>query len=400
MNPRILIIDDADFTAIYLEGLIGDQYRIEHAPDGETGVAEATRSLPDLVLMDVKMPGMDGYDACRLLKQSARTADIPVIFLSARVGADDRLAGYEAGGDDYITKPFSPEELKLKIALAFRNLENRKQLSQQVADATQTAMTAMSSMGDIGIIMRLMRQMQRCLDLPTLADTVQEAMSSFGLEHSLQLRDDLDTLSRTSNGPCSPLEESVLSNMRSCARIVDLANRSSFNYPGCSIIVKNMPRDLPELYGRIKDNIAIVAEAVDIHILYLNSIKAALRRGEVLLGLLNQSMDGLRTVEQGYRTQRAASSQIFNQLVEGIEGSFVSLGLTEDQEAQLQHRLRDALAQHESLFGQELAIDHLMRSLTGSLDKVLREESRSLMPPPLEPVARTSPAGDDSIELF
>lgn len=400
MNPRILIIDDADFTAIYLEGLIGDQYQMAHELDGTRGVAEATRSLPDLILMDVEMPGMDGYAACRLLKQSPRTAEIPVIFLSARIGAEDRLAGYEAGGDDYITKPFLPDELKLKIALAFRNLAQRKQLSWQVADATQTAMTAMSSMGDFGIIMRLMRQMQRCLDLKTLAETVQEAMGSFGLEHSLQLRDDQETLSLTSGGPCSPLEESVLGNMRSCGRIVDLGNRSSFNYPGCSIIVKSMPRNNPELYGRIKDNIAIMAEAVDIHIVYLNSIRAALRRGEVLLGLLNQSMDGLRTVEQGYRIQRAASSQIFSQLIEGIERSFVSLGLTEDQEAQLQHRLRDALAQNEALFGKELAIDHLMHSLTESLDKVLKEENRILMPSPLEPAAKATTGGEESIELF
>ncbi len=400
MSQKILIIDDADFTAIYIEGLIGDQYQIIHALDGASGVAEATRHLPDLILMDVEMPEMDGYEACRLIKQAARTAEIPVIFLSARVGDDDRLAGYEAGGEDYITKPFSPDELKRKIELAFRDLALRKALHRQLENATQTAMTAMSSMGDIGIIMRLMRNMQRCLDLKTLGESVQEAMHGFSLQFSFQLRDEQDILSLTSDGPCSPLEASVLGNMQHCARIVDLGNRSAFNYPGCSIIVKEMPLHDPDLYGRIKDNIAIVAEAVDIHILYLSSIKAALKRGEMLLGLLNRSMDGLRTIEQGYRTQRVASSRIFNQLVEGIEGSFVSLGLTEDQEALLQHRLRDALAQNETLFSQELVVDQLMTSLTESLQSVLNEEGRTLMRAELDTRSAPVSGPSDSIELF
>ena len=405
MSPLILIVDDCDFTAIYLEGLIGDQYRIRHCTDGESGVAAALAELPSVVLMDVEMPGMDGYTACRLLKDNPVTRDVPVIFVSARVGPADRLAGYEAGGEDYIAKPFEPDELTRKIDVLLRNHRKNRELTQRVQWATDAAMTAMSNVGDSGIIMRLLAEMMASLDFLSVADCIMRSMEAFELDVSLQLRGDDETLSWSREGVCSPLEESVLGNMASCARIVDLGARSAFNYPRVSIIVRNMPRWNPEHYGRVKDNLAKVAEAVDVHLQSLGRVKSALRRGDKLLDLLQRNMDRLQEIESRYRTQRAASSQILNSLVEDIERSFVSLGLTEAQERDLQERVRNAIDEAQSLYDQEVEADGAMRSLTEEFNAVLAEESRErealrAASAAVPQAVAAADSGDSSIELF
>lgn len=401
MTPRILIVDDNDFGAIYLEGLIGDKFKLEHCLHGEDGVKAAMANPPSLILMDVEMPGMDGYTACRLLKQAPATREVPIIFVSARIETADRLAGYEAGGDDYITKPFDPDELTRKVDVLLRNIRHKQELQQQMQWATNTAMTAMSSVGDSGVIMRFLRELMSCLDFSSVADCILRTMDDFGLDTSLQLRDGEQRLSRSKDGDCSPLEESVLNNMASCARIVDLSSRSAFNYPRATIIVRSMPKDNPELYGRIKDNLANVAEAVDVHLAALSRVKLALNRGDKLLALLQRNMGTLREIESRYRVQRAASSQILNALVSDIEASFINLGLTEDQERRLQNRVRDAIEESQNLYAQELEADDTMRNLNEAFDKALQEETALLATiETAAPTPEPQPASDSSVELF
>lgn len=109
---RILIADDEhnirhilDFS-LHVEG-----FDVLAAQDGEEALALAASELPDLVLMDVMMPGCGGIEACRRLKQNPRTRQIPVILLTARSSREDRDAGLEAGAAEYITKPFSPQKV-------------------------------------------------------------------------------------------------------------------------------------------------------------------------------------------------------------------------------------------------------------------------------------------------
>jgi len=399
VHPRILIVDDSDFTAIHLEGLIGGDYRIEHRGDGESGVAAAMTDPPNVILMDVEMPGMDGYTACRLLKKAPVTQDVPVVFLSSHAETADRLAGYEAGGEDYITKPFDPDELSRKVGVVLRNHRKRRELVQNVNVATRTAMTAMSSVGDIGIIMRFLGEMVGCLDFPSVADCIMGAMRGFGLDVAMQLRDEDESLSLSGEGICSALEESVLHNMASCARIVDLGSRSAFNYPRVTIIVKDMPRDNPEHYGRIKDNLATLTESVDVHLRSLSRVKSALRRGDTMLALLQRSMTTLKDIETRYRTQRAASSQILNALAFEIEDSFISLGLTEGQERRLQNTLRTAIDQAQAIYDEEVESDRLMRNFSQDLEAVLEKEAAAAAPAPATSAAPNA-APESSIELF
>ena len=110
--PRILVVDDSAFTRYNLKNrLSSNGYDVVDAPDGETAVELYAASQPDAVLLDITMPGMDGYQLCKLLRQNADTANIPIIMLSGKDGFFSKVRGRMAGSTEYLTKPFEPETL-------------------------------------------------------------------------------------------------------------------------------------------------------------------------------------------------------------------------------------------------------------------------------------------------
>jgi DNA-binding response OmpR family regulator len=116
IKKNILIVDDSAFEQRMLMELLSEQpYRFSIAFNGYQGYQLALATLPDLILLDVRMPEMDGYTACRLLKANPETQEIPVIFLSGADSAKERIMGLQVGGVDYISKPFTPEELAARI---------------------------------------------------------------------------------------------------------------------------------------------------------------------------------------------------------------------------------------------------------------------------------------------
>jgi sigma-B regulation protein RsbU (phosphoserine phosphatase) len=128
-GPHVLVVDDAlanrkVLTAILRKAGIG----FEEARDGFEAIEAVARRKPDLVLLDVMMPGMDGYEVCRKIKADSATADVPVIFLSALSDASDRVRGLEAGAEDYVGKPFNPGEVLARVRTQLRLREMTESL--------------------------------------------------------------------------------------------------------------------------------------------------------------------------------------------------------------------------------------------------------------------------------
>jgi two-component system, cell cycle response regulator len=141
--PVILVADDEPVNlALIKRRLEWEEYEIHTAEDGGQAVEVARRVLPDLVILDVMMPVLDGLQACRLLKEDAATRDIPVIFLSALDDTDTKVSGLALGADDYISKPFRVEELLARVAVAIRLKRERDRLRENAEDALRRAEAA------------------------------------------------------------------------------------------------------------------------------------------------------------------------------------------------------------------------------------------------------------------
>ncbi len=123
-KPRLLIVeDDLDITRMLATFFTSQDFDVEVANRGAEALEKTRRTLPHLIVLDIMLPDIDGYEVCRSLRKSTRTSHIPVIFLTQKDERGDRLQGLELGADDYVTKPFDIEELRLRVVGAIRRAE-------------------------------------------------------------------------------------------------------------------------------------------------------------------------------------------------------------------------------------------------------------------------------------
>jgi YesN/AraC family two-component response regulator len=138
--PSLLIVDDEPQSiALLLAYLSSRDMDIRIATDGGDGIAKATARPPALMLLDVRMPGIDGFGVCSAIKSNPLTADVPVLFLSASTDIDDKLHGFAVGGADYISKPFVEEEVLARVLV---HLDSVRRLSWLRGEIAQQAMPA------------------------------------------------------------------------------------------------------------------------------------------------------------------------------------------------------------------------------------------------------------------
>ncbi len=130
-NSSVLVVDDTDLHIEILTSALGSEYNIISASDGKSALQIIADDPPDLILLDIMMPDMDGYEVCKLLKKDPETKDIPLIFLSGRANLQDKTRGFELGAADYITKPFEIREVRARVKTHLTNKLAKKILESQ-----------------------------------------------------------------------------------------------------------------------------------------------------------------------------------------------------------------------------------------------------------------------------
>ena len=197
---NILIVDDTPENLSVLTQMLTEQgYQVRPALNGQIALKAVQRALPDLILLDILMPGMNGYEVCRKLKADKHTRDIPVLFISALDETMDKVKAFGVGGIDYITKPFQAEEVLARIQthIALRNMQKRLQtqniqLQQEIAERKRVEEQIKASLKEREVLLHeLHHRTETSMNVICLMLKLQS--SSIFDEQLLQIFRDLDT---------------------------------------------------------------------------------------------------------------------------------------------------------------------------------------------------------------
>jgi len=359
---RILIVDDSTDDIHFIMENLKQAYAVLVATSGEKALEMIAKGpRPDVILMDVEMPGMNGYEACRQIKKAPESCDIDVIFVSAHDSIDEKLAGYEAGGSDYLIKPVQTCELLQKVKLVIQDKDVRAAVESEKSEAMQTAMTAISSAGEQGVVVDFMRRSFSVASVKELASLVVEATSSYGLENSVQLRTSVGELNASSREPIPPLEQELLSRLKNVGRLRECGARFIGNFGAVTQLIKNMPEDEGKR-GRLRDHLALLLEGAEARL-------HALEMQQQLATLVVDANKTLQEIEAMQKQQKQTSIRIMDDAMKQLEASFMSCGLTEEQEILLLGVVQNGVDKSLDNFEQGVMIDEKMREIIHSLER-------------------------------
>lgn len=370
-RPKVLLIDDELFIHDLVGEALDECASVISVETGEDALMASRVWQPDLIIVDVEMPGVGGYETCRRFKSADETAGTPVIFLSGHDLIEDRLMGYEAGGDDYLTKPFAPQELKAKVLHLLARASQRGELKSMADFATSTAMTAMTSMGEMGVLLEVLKNFNACADYPALAEALVAGVSRYELHGVVQLRTPEGKLSKATAGEATPLEESVIDHLAAMERIMQFQTRLSISYEHVSLLVNNMPVDDEDLCGRLRDHLAMLAEGADVRLRGLMSTRESRRRGEVIEHVLARISDALRAIDREQRQCRVKTSLALDEALRSFDRALLGVALSDEQDAYLSATIKRGMDSIIDSQSNEIDIQDRLTSMITELQSAI-----------------------------
>ncbi len=362
----VMVVDDTPANLSLMLGALEDQYNVTCVESGMECLEKLEETSPDLILMDVRMPELDGYQTCERIKDDFTFKDVPVIFLSAQTSLEDKLKGYDAGGEDYITKPFDLQEVIAKIACT---IEHSKSNQDAISNATSMAFTAMSNIGELGVVIHFMEESFKNTDYQALANTLLTTLKSFNLSCCAQIRGKgLVVNANSSQSECSPLEVELIEKLLGQKRILAFGQRTAFNFDKVTIIVKNMPVEDEALVGRLNDHIASILNGAEARI---SNIDIELEQQEIIYNRIRQSIHGIDQAIDSIKTKmQNRDIEISNsnqELLDEFQCSFTTLALTEEQENHMLNLINmhmDKIIAHKAINQEiEQQFSHVCESL-------------------------------------
>ncbi len=368
----ILCVDDEPVNLTIMEELLQDNYVLNTAKSGEGCLEQVAVQMPDLILLDVNMPNMDGLETCKQLRSDPETSEIPIIFVSALASQEELMAGYEAGGDDYITKPFSEEILPKKIEIVLESQRRKRELKSISDKAVAELMSNLSHTEELGVVVRFLNRIQSANNLDELALSVFDCLREYKLDSSLLFLAEPENRIWFSDEIDRPMESQILESLRGQDRVVRFGTRLAINSDHVTILVRNLP-SLEDSVERLREHLAIMTEALDARIYGLESNRLLNERREILAHVLEATRDKLGKVEALQQQRKTRSGEIIEVMGTELERSLIRLDLSKAQEDALAKIVRDTSQKVEALFDEGASIDEQFADIIDELSGALNE---------------------------
>lgn len=343
MSPvslRLFGVDAEAPSRILLGSMFSPTCEVEVFASAEECLKRMQECLPDLLLLDTVLPGMDGFTFCAQLKADSRAARIPVIFISREDSLESRLLGYESGGEDFIFKPYAIDEVKFRVRRVMEAVQGAESIRQQMADGEELSSLLLTNMDEYAVLIQFMRQLNECVTAEAIGETVLTMLRGFRLDGAVQLRLGKEELTLSAQGRDRPLECSVLSHVRKLDRIFQFRQRSVYNFPYITILVNDMPVADPETCGRLRDHLAIAAEMADAKVQALVLQQRTQRAEGGITGLLEELQQIVLVSMTAQETSRQRGAEALRETLDQLSVSFAHLGLSEELEGEIEDMMR------------------------------------------------------------
>jgi CheY-like chemotaxis protein len=371
---KILAVDDEPFNLEIIEEILEElDFELQVATSGPECLAMVEGYMPQVILLDVSMPQMNGYEVCKALKANPNTAHIIVMFVSARGTVEERMEGYSVGAEDYIVKPFGHDELKSKLKNLNQVLIEKQSLEKQVEDATSTAFNAMANSSEMGQIVNYIENIGFINNPQDLGKALIDCLQTFDLQSNVEFRHG-DTIEHFAlSGVCSPIVIELFDMLKNKGRLHEFSHRILVNYEMISLLILNMPDHDPDKHGRIRDHVCFIVSVTEQQLRAimtkqmlesqqqkLNDVASTVHsKFHGLIGLLNEN--------------RESNEKVFKQLQEDLEVRIPTMGLDEDQEVfiykKVDETIQNSIAREESVKQVKAAFTEIEQDLSLLLKK-------------------------------
>ncbi len=369
----VYIVDDSgDSPSQIIDTL--SEYQTQVFNSSQTLIDELAYSKPNVIVLYVNPEGLDGFELCKKIKEDPATAQIPVLFISSLGTLEDKLNGYEAGADDYITKPYEPEEIKMKVASLIKRMLFINDVRRETMQSSVSAEDVITALSEHSIVLHYMQNILNCASYEQLANHLIDSCASLGVSIAIEFSVEEERQYFYTGDDENLLEKSVFNYIRDRKHVVDVGKRAAFNFQTMIILVHNMPVENAVLCGRLRDHMSVVGRATESKLLSLKKDMMIYEQRNELIAKMTALQQNIIELEKDVKTQQDDSRQIFHGMAIKMEQAFMSLDLTESEE----EHIHDIIESSEKTFNDKFDAD---RRLENRLEKITTDIESALNQP-------------------
>jgi CheY-like chemotaxis protein/uncharacterized membrane-anchored protein YhcB (DUF1043 family) len=332
---KVFVVDDDPFVLDVIRGILEPDCAVEIFGSVDACLPRLEVKKPDMFLLDVRMPGTDGYTFCRRIKDDHSLSHIPVTFVSSHDTIDARLRGYDAGGEDFVVKPFQPEEIRRKVHVAQQIAQSKRSLQMQAEDAEMLSSLVMASMDEYAILVQFMRKLITLDTDAEIAAGMLDLIHRYKLEGVAQTRISQRVHTLSAQGSNLPLETSVVDHVRSMGRIFEFRSRSVHNFERLTLMINNMPLNDPEFCGRLRDHLCIAVECADSRLKAVETEESSHRNQSGIREAIERIGASTSSAREAYLRDRTASAELVMQLELDFSKVFAHMEMSDKDERAL-----------------------------------------------------------------
>lgn len=345
-RQSVLVVDDNPVVQAAIAAVLEDHYEVHTVENGTDALAMMTSISPNLVLLDIAMPQMDGYETCRKIRENS---SVPIVFVSARDSLEERLRAFEVGGDDFIAKPFDGQILALKVERTLKLQGRASELSAEKEAMQQMANDLMAINGETRVLLDFLKQNLSCMHYDDLGQSLKYVIENHGLDCEIRLRHPEGVIRLAVGDSLSPLEETLLEKSEGLSGAFLYKQRLLIASPAVSLLVSNLSPN-PEAATRLQNNLIALVEATEGLLQTITARREATLTTESLQVAVLNAHEATRELQADFHQQQVETSVLLHELIDKVESSYFSLGLTEGQEERISGMLREETEAVMSLF--------------------------------------------------